>query len=223
MAQHEHICVSIVPLFNHLDFEDQKRIKDLVITKHYDKGEVVFSPDSDDQLTIVARGSMKIYRLGENGKERLLRMAKPGDYDGEASLFGVTNDNMFGEAMEKTEVCFVRQSDFQDLLKNYPDLSLKLLTMNAQKSAQTELQTQLLWMERIEQRVAFYLSNLSYELDEEKFELPMKMKDLANYLGTSPETLSRELKSLENNKIIARERRVIEILDMDRLEDVIES
>lgn len=223
MTQHEHICVSIVPLFNHLDFEDQKRIKDLVVTKHYDKGEVVFSPDSDDQLTIVARGSMKIYRLGENGKERLLRMAKPGDYDGESSLFGVTNNNMFGEALEKTEVCFVRQSDFQGLLKNYPDLSLKLLTMNAQKTAQTELQTQLLWMERIEQRVAFYLSNLSYELDTDTFELPMKMKDLANYLGTSPETLSRVLKQLEQDDIITRERRAVTVRDMDRLEAVIES
>ncbi len=223
MTQHEHICVSIVPLFNHLDFEDQKRIKDLVVTKHYDKGEVVFSPDSDDQLTIVARGSMKIYRLGENGKERLLRMAKPGDYDGESNLFGVTNNNMFGEALEKTEVCFVRQSDFQGLLKNYPDLSLKLLTMNAQKTAQTELQTQLLWMERIEQRVAFYLSNLSYELDTDTFELPMKMKDLANYLGTSPETLSRVLKQLEQDDIITRERRAVTVRDMDRLEAVIES
>lgn len=223
MPQHEHICVSIVPLFNHLDFEDQKRIKELAVTKQYDKGEVVFSPDSDDQLTIVARGSMKVYRLGENGKERLLRIVKPGDYDGESSLFGVTNDNMFGEAMENTEVCFVRQSDFQELLKNYPDLSLKLLTMNAQKSARTELQTQLLWMDKIEQRVAFYLSNHSYDLDKEKFELPMKMKDLASYLGTSPETLSRLLKQLEQDNIIARDRRMIEILEMDKLEAVIES
>ncbi len=223
MTTHEHICVSIVPLFNHLNFADQKRIKDLVISKQYDRGEVIFSPDSDDQLTIVARGSMKIYRLGENGKERLLRLAKPGDYDGESSLFGVTNDNMFGEALEKTEVCFVRQSDFQDLLKSYPDLSLKLLTMNAKKSAQTELQTQLLWMEKIEQRLAFYLSNLSYELDCEQFELPMKMKDLANYLGTSPETLSREFKHLETESIISRERRAVKILDMDRLEGIIEN
>lgn len=223
MTTHEHICVSIVPLFNHLDFNDQKRIKDLVVSKQFDKGEVIFSPDSDDQLTIVARGSMKIYRLGENGKERLLRMAKPGDYDGESSLFGVTNENLFAEALEKTEVCFVRQSDFQDLLKSYPDLSLKLLTMNAQKSAQTELQTQLLWMEKIEQRLAFYLSNRSYELDQEKFDLPMKMKDLANYLGTSPETLSREFKHLEAEEIISRELRRVHILDMDRLEEIIEN
>lgn len=223
MTTHEHICVSIVPLFNHLDFSDQKRIKERVISKHYDKGEVVFSPDSDDQLTIVSRGRMKIYRLSENGKERLLRVAEPGDYDGESSLFGVTNDNMFAEALEKTEVCFLRQSDFQALLKEYPDLSLKLLTINAQKSAQSELQTQLLWMEKIEQRIAFYLSNLSYELDLEAFELPMQMKDIANYLGTSPETLSRELKRLETAQIITRTRRHIQILDMDRLEEIIEN
>lgn len=223
MTTHEHICVSIVPLFNHLNSPDQKRIKDRVISKKYDKGEVIFSPDSDDQLTIVSRGSLKIYRLSENGKERFLRIAKPGDYDGESSLFGVTNDNMFAEALEKTEVCFLRQSDFQDLLKEYPDLSLKLLTMNAQKSAQTEIQTQLLWMEKIEQRLAFYLSNLSYELDLEVFELPMQMKDIASYLGTSPETLSRELKRLERAQIITRTRRHIQILDMDRLEEIIEN
>ena len=223
MTQHEHICVSIVPLFNHLDFEDQKRIKDLVVTKEYDKGEIVFSPHSGDQLTIVARGSMKIYRLGESGKEGILRIAKPGDYDGESSLLGVSNEYLFGEALEKTEICFLRQADFQNLLQQHPDLSLKLLTMNAKKSAQTELQTQLLWMEKIEQRLAFYLTNLAYELDKEAFDLPMQMKDLASYLGTSPETLSREFKHLEMEGMISRQRRSVRILDMDRLEAVIEA
>lgn len=223
MSQHEHICVSIVPLFNHLDFADQKRIKDLVVTKHYEKGDIVFSPHSGDQLTIVARGSMKIYRLNESGKEGILRIAKPGDYDGESSLFGVSNRYLFGEALEKTEVCFLRQADFQTLLQENPDLSLKLLTMNAQKSAQTEMQTHLLWIEKIEQRLAFYLTNLAYELDQEEFDLPMQMKDLASYLGTSPETLSREFKRLESEGMIARQRRAVQILDMDRLEDVIEN
>ena len=129
----DHMCVSLVPLFNHLDETDQRVIHMLVTHHIKEKGELIFTPTSDDQLVIVARGSLKVYQLSANGKEQVLRVIEPGGYEGEKQLFGVRNELLFGEALEKTEVCVLKQRDFTQLLLDYPQLSLKLLEINAQK------------------------------------------------------------------------------------------
>ncbi|WP_029451019.1 Crp/Fnr family transcriptional regulator [Clostridium algidicarnis] len=217
---YNHLCVSLVPLFNHLNIEDQKKINELVTHHLVEKGELVFSPDEEAQLIIVARGNMKVYQLSVTGKEQLLRVVEPGGYEGENQLFGADNNTLFGEALEQTEVCVLRQSDFQKLLLKYPQITLKLLEINAEKSLKLEQQTQFLVMEKVEERLATYLINLSKVKEENCVVLPMKMKELAAFLGTTPETLSRKFKLLEKEGLIKRDRKTIIILDHNKLENI---
>lgn len=220
MNHEEHLCVTLVPLFNHLDLEDQKRIHQLVRHTTYKKGETVISPYDDPQLVILAKGLLKVYQLSPSGKEQLLRVVEPGGYEGENVIFGVENNNLFGESLQKTEVCILKQSDFQRLLKDYPQLSIKLLTINAEKNAKVEEQTQFLTMERIEERLATYLLDLAKATESSQVKIPMKMKELAGFLGTTPETLSRKLKSLEKDRLIKRDKQMIQILDSEKLEEI---
>ncbi|MBU3194405.1 Crp/Fnr family transcriptional regulator [Clostridium algidicarnis] len=217
---YNHLCVSLVPLFNHLNIEDQKKINELVTHHLVEKGELVFSPDEEAQLIIVARGNMKVYQLSVTGKEQLLRVVEPGGYEGENQLFGADNNTLFGEALEQTEVCVLRQSDFQKLLLKYPQITLKLLEINAEKSLKLEQQTQFLVMEKVEERLATYLINLSKVKEENCVVLPMKMKELAAFLGTTPETLSRKFKLLEKEGLIKRDKKTIIVLDHNKLENI---
>ncbi|GMA07543.1 Crp/Fnr family transcriptional regulator [Tetragenococcus halophilus subsp. flandriensis] len=220
MNHKEHLCVTLVPLFNHLDLQDQKRIHQLVRHTTYKKGETVISPYDDPQLVILAKGLLKVYQLSPSGKEQLLRVVEPGGYEGEDALFGVKNNNLFGEALQNTEICILKQSDFQKLLKDYPQLSIKLLTINAEKNAKVEEQTQFLTMERIEERLATYLLDLAKATESSQIKIPMKMKELAGFLGTTPETLSRKLKSLEKDQLIKRDKQMIQIIDSEKLEEI---
>lgn len=81
----QHICVSLVPLFVDLPEKDQLKINSLASHRRYQKGETIFQP-GDEKLQIVARGNMKVYQLSASGREQLLRVAQPGDYEGEAQL-----------------------------------------------------------------------------------------------------------------------------------------
>lgn len=48
--------------------------------------------------------------------------------------------------------------------------------------------------------------------------LPMSKKDLATYLGTTPETISRKFSSLEERGLIKRHtQKCVEIFDLDEL------
>lgn len=213
----EHLCIAFVPLFNHLSLEAQKEIMKLANHHTYEKNELIFQP-GDDRLDIVAHGSMKVYQLSANGKEQFLRVVQAGDYEGENQLFGLSNDRLFGQALEVTKICTLSKEAFHQVLIANPPIALKLLELTAQKTVQLEKQTQFLSMERVEERLAHYLLDLSPL--SSSLTLPMKMKDLALYLGTTPETLSRKFKYLENNQYIKRSGKHITLLDPDGLEDL---
>lgn len=228
------LCVQLVPLFDGLVLDDQMEIQRKTRFRTFGKGDIVFSPASESQLTIVARGSMKVYRISPNGREQLLRVVEPGGYEGEARLF--ENDgaaaadtaanaapahNLYGEALGDTKVCILRRSDFMELLGTHPQLSLRLLSAVAGKMARAEEQAQFLTMGRVEERLAMYLLDLSKGAGgSPRIRIPMTMRELASYLGTTPETLSRKLRLLEEEGYIARRRRDILIRDPDRLEDI---
>ena len=202
----QHICVSLVPLFADLPEKDQLKINSLASHRRYQKGETIFQP-GDEKLQIVARGNMKVYQLSASGREQLLRVAQPGDYEGEKQLFGLENDSL-------------SKADFNRVLLGNPQLSLKLLELSAQKLLETERQTQFLAMERVEERLASYLLDLAKVSESDQVQLSMKMKDIALYLGTTPETLSRKFKLLEKMGYLKRTGKQVKILDEDGLLDL---
>ena len=154
----EHLCIAFVPLFNHLSQEAQQKIMALTNHHTYKKNELIFQP-GDEKLVIVAEGSMKVCQLLSNGKEHLLRIVHTGDYEGDQQLFDITNDRLFGQALENTKICTLSKQAFHQVLLENPPIALKLLELSAQKTAQLEKQAQFLSMERVEERLAHYLLN----------------------------------------------------------------
>lgn len=200
-------CVHRVPLFNNLACDERSEVQKLLYHKTFQKGEIIFSPDDPEQLSIVSAGAMKIYKLSKTGKEQLIRIVNEGEYDGENYLFGLSNNSLYGEAIKETKVCILYKSDFNKLINLYPQLSCKLLQLNAYKSLEVEKQLQLLAIDSIEDRLATYFSQLSLlseVMTEETITIPVSLKELASYLATSPETISRKLRAFQEGGLINR-------------------
>jgi len=203
--------VSLVPLFSDLSTDEQRKVMGLARHRTYERDELVFQP-GDERLDIVASGSMKVYQLSPSGREQLLRVVGPGGYEGEKQLFGLSNETLFGQALGRTQVCTLSKRAFNQVLLSNPDISLKLFELTAQKMVQVESQVRYLSMGRVEERLADYLLGLP-TVAEGRVTLPMRMKDVAQYLGTTPETLSRKLRYLEDAGYIERSGRRVAILD----------
>lgn len=218
--QHDHRCAGLVPLFAQLPQSDQDFIDTQLQHRRYEKGDQVFMPGDELRLIIVARGSVKVYQISRSGREQLLRVQEPGGYEGEAWLLGQPNDSLYGQALETTEVCLLSHAAFHKLLLDQPLLSVRLLELNAAKLTTLEQINGFLGMDRVEERLATYLLDLEKAVGTDTFTLPIRMKELAHLLGTTPETLSRKLRAFENDGLIARSRRSIKILDHDSLEDM---
>lgn len=220
---HQHSqksCITLVPIFNHLDDEQMNEIMETIKSGKYKKGEIIYSAgDQSDSLYIVNKGRIRIYRLSESGKEQLVRILVSGDFTGELALFSESTHESYAEAMVDTEVCMIQRSDLQDFLIRFPSISLKILSEFSNRLEKSEKQTTRVSTERVETRLALFLvEHIENNRKSMELTLPMSKKDLASYLGTTPETISRKLTELEEAGYIKQKsQRKIEILDLDGL------
>lgn len=212
-------CISLVPIFNHLEIEQMDEIMGKVKSVSYKKKELIYHVgDQASSLYIVNKGKIKIYRLSETGKELLIRILEPGDFTGELALFKETTHEAYAEAMVDTEVCMINRTDLQEFLLKYPSISLKILSEFSNRLEISEKQTTRFATEKVETRIALYLAECVEEENQLEFILPMSKKDLASYLGTTPETISRKLTEIEEQGIIKQKpKKMIEVLDLDSL------
>src|SRR5699024_3080840 len=203
MVKSAKSCVSLVPIFNHLDSEQMDEIMQVVRRANFQKGEAVYhAGDASDTLFIVNRGQLKTYYLTEGGKEQVVRILNPGDFTGELTVFQASIQEAFAESLMDTQICMIKQEDLQALLLKYPTIAVEILKELAGRLTQSEKQA----------------TSFVTETQGNTIELPMIKQNVASYLGTTPETLSRRLKELEEAGIIQQEgQRKIKIIDLDAL------
>lgn len=208
----EELCVRLVPLFNQLSIERQRQVERLVHRQHVTRGTIVVSPGNSNRLVIIKQGTGRLYQLSVAGEEQVQRALDAGDYVGETWLLGVKNNNSYVEMTSDSEICILDRTDFSRLVRAHSDIALKLLTGQANTIDALRRQTQLMGLPSIEERLAAYLNQLVVEQGDSVVTLPLKLKDLSSYLGTTPETLSRKLTQLQKNGQIDRHLRQIRVL-----------
>ncbi|NLC37556.1 MAG: Crp/Fnr family transcriptional regulator [Alcaligenaceae bacterium] len=213
------LCVARVPIFNHLPSEALSIIADKAVMRPYKRGEFIHrGGDASDKLFIVHKGKVKVYRLSDTGKEQLVRILKPGDFAGELALFSATAHDSWAETMEASEVCTIHQADVRELLLQYPDISLHVLSEFSRRLSASEKQTATIATTSINARLARYLADQAEHEGSFCFGLPMSRRDLASFMGTTPETVSRKFGEFEEAGWIAQTgQRKIAILDLDAL------
>lgn len=191
-------------------YDDQKMIADrLAILDR----KIHLNQQLNANLVIIADGNAKQYTLDENGYENVLQILHTGDYIGEDWLFGQKNINNYLEATEHSEICLLKRQDLLKLLHKQPELSIRLLELNIVKVSEMQKQIHLLALPKVEDRLLKYLQTYADEIGKNNFTLPLKMKDLALYLGTTPETLSRKFALLEKQGQLKRQLRRIELFE----------
>ena len=129
-AHSSHVgCVSLVPIFNHLDDESMSQIAKKANHKDLKRGEYLYQAmDEDDSIYIVHRGQVRIFHLSENGKEQLIRILNPGDFTGEWTVFSSDEyHEHFAEATKNSSICAIQRDDLQELMNDHPAIAMKIL------------------------------------------------------------------------------------------------
>lgn len=201
--EHKVYCVLQVPIFNHLSEEEMHKIVQLASSKRYEKGEMVFFTEGKTQvLHIVHKGMLKQVRVSASGREQIVRTLSPGDFVGELALFDTNENEGYIEALEPSEVCQIRGQDVKRLLREFPQIAIRIIRQLSSRLASAEATIEQLGIHTMRQRVATYLLKRAPSVVDSgktsQITLPFSKGDLASMLGASQETLSRTLAEFQD-------------------------
>jgi CRP/FNR family transcriptional regulator, nitrogen fixation regulation protein len=153
-----------------------------------------------DYLYKVVSGSVRTYKIFDDGRRQIGGFYFPGD------MFGLEHGESHqfsAEAIDNCVVLVVKRSALVALAERDGDIARQLWSHTAAELQRVRAHM-LLLIKSAEQRVACFLIEMAGRMsNKEVVELPMSRQDIADYLGLTIETVSRTLTHLEAKAAIA--------------------
>lgn len=216
------LCLSYVPIFQVLQQEEMIELSKVITHRTYKKGDYIYlAGDLSNHLFVVRKGTIKLTHVLEDGHEQVVRIVLPGDFFGELALFQNTPMIYNAIVIEEAELCVLQGNFFKELLIKVPHLQLNMLQILSERLEIAEKKLTQAHSQDANQRLAAFLLQCSENGIKQTFRLPVNKTDIASILGTSRETLSRKLSSLQKKGIISLSGREIKICNLDALKELV--
>ncbi len=214
-----------IPLFSGLTGDQLKTLASIAVRMAFNRGEIIFQDgDKGNGIYIVESGKIKVYKLSLDGKEQILHIFGPGHTFGEVPVFQGKSFPASAMTLEPSDIVFLPRDRFVDLISTTPALSMNMLADLSRRLRAFTLQIEALSLKEVPARLAAYILTLSKEQKTpEQVRLPISKAQLANLIGTTPETISRMLKKMGDTGLIDVHTKTIDILDKDELIELSES
>lgn len=173
-------------------------------------------------LYIVTSGLLQMYKSLGNGKELLIKIAKPGEVIGLPCMLLDKHYPYSIRSVSNATIFIIPKSTAEKFIAMYPSITegmLKILSkdllsawseiINSQtKSVLEKLASTLLILSELE------------PLNGSNGKLQVDRKDLVKIVGSSRETISRMLTELERKEVISKDNNGVTILDNDKLRNL---
>jgi CRP/FNR family transcriptional regulator, dissimilatory nitrate respiration regulator len=224
-----------VYFFTGLSDDELDKLNGITRLKKFSKGDIIFF-DTEPYIGFyfVLKGMVKIYKISKDGKEHILHIIGPFNTFAEVPLFenfGSIYENEFrypanSMAIEDgTEVVLVQGRAFLNLVESTPNICMKIVSGFAKRLRHLNHHIEELTLKDVTKRVAGFI--LTDHINTKKISpdnkpvitLNITKNDLAAYLGTIQETLSRTFRKLEEEGIIEVEGKNIYIKDEKKLKE----
>jgi CRP-like cAMP-binding protein len=207
-------------IFTHCALEELQSISSNKSCTIYKRGQAIFQEGNKPfGVFCLNEGKVKVTKLGSEGKEQIVRLAKPGDTMGYRALLSDTRYSASAVALEDTKVCFIASEDFNQLIaKNYL-VAKDMMRMLSNALADAEISIAQLATKPVRERLAEALLLLRkvYGKPNEEFTIALSRDDLASLVGTAKETAIRFLSELKDEGVVSTQGSNITILKPDSL------
>ncbi len=213
-----------IPLFHGLATEQLEDLSMIIVDQEIKRNQPIFSEgDEAKGLYIVVSGRVKVFKLSFDGKEQILHILGAGEPFAEVAVFTGSSYPASSMTMEKSRLFFIPRQPFYDLIGRNPSLAMMMLATLSHRLRQFSNMIESLSLKEVPGRLATHLLLLSdQDGGQEAVRLPIAKTQLAAYLGTIPETLSRILAKMVARGYIKSDGPLITLYNRDGLEDLAE-
>lgn len=213
----EDVYLKIFPFWNEISESDRKFICDNSLALTYPKGAGVHDGNECSGVIFVRSGSLRVYIMSEDGKDITLYRLHEGDMcmlSASCVLKSITFD-VFVNAEENSECYIISGYAFAEVSARNPQVKIFALeTAVSRFSDVMWIMQQILFMS-MDKRLAIFLSDETARTNSDT--VILTHEQIARYIGSAREVVSRMLKYFANEGIVEVSRKGIKILDKKRL------
>lgn len=211
-----------VPLLSELDEAELERIARVAIPRSYPaKTRVFHQDDQSDACYIVRSGEVSVMREHTDGRSITLASLGPGDIFGELAMLDGEVRSASVEARQDTELIALPASDIRRLIHESAPLGSKLVVALTRRLREANERLARQSFQTVPSRVAGVLEQLIAGQEvppgRDGITVRMRQSDLAKHAGTSRESVSRFLATLERSGVVRVGRGRVTVLEPSRL------
>jgi len=200
-------CKNDSKLFCCLTIDEKETLGENKGNNLYKKGQSIFYEGNQPHgLFCIFKGKVKLSKLGENGKEQVVRFAKTGDVLGYRSLFSNEPYQATATAMEDTYACHISTHNFMKVLNTNSKLSfqaVKILSEDLKNAEQHLLNiTQKTVKQRIAEALLILYKTFGFTEDNQTLNVSLTRQEIGDIAGTTTETTIRTLAKLKKEGVI---------------------
>ena len=207
--------------------DELSRLEAMKYYRSFQAGQtVVWSGDRMDFVASVVTGIATLTRTMEDGRRQMVGLLLPSDFVGRpgrsVAAYNVT-------AVTDLVMCCFRKKPFEEMMAETPHVAQRLLDMTLDELDAAREWMLLLGRKTAREKIASLLAiiarrDATLKLKTAKgvvaFELPLTREEMADYLGLTLETVSRQMSALKRDGVIElEEKRRIVVPDFDLLAD----
>lgn len=222
---HPEILLKQVPLFRTLRPEDSRHIAALLQRQTLRKGDALFREGEEgNSLYMIIAGKIKIVRQSRDGDEMILAVLSAGDFCGEMALLDGMSRSADAVAVEETHLYGLNRKDFLDYVMNNGTAVKAVLSALCKRLRKADDFLEDIFFLNVAARLAKKLIELAMnngirEGENKPVKLSVTQKDLAGMIGTTRESVNKELRALREKNLIELSSKTVLIRDLDALRE----
>jgi CRP-like cAMP-binding protein len=195
--------------------------------ERYGAGHEIFAKGSPgNSMMAVLCGSVRISSISLAGKEIVLNIINAGEIFGEIALLDGGERSGDAVAMSDCELLVVHRRDVMPFLENHADICLMLIKILCQRLRQTSEQVEDVLFRHLEGRIAKALLHLTErsgrpEVGGQVLELHLSQSELGNIVGSSRESVNKQLQAWHRAGFIDLAKGSIVIRDPAAIEQLV--
>lgn len=201
-------------------------VDETVQRRTFDHGDVLFREgDVGEAVYLLSSGTVKLSKVDLGGHEKTLALMRAPDFFGEMALLGEGRRTAAASAVGAVEAYLLFADDFRRLLEEHPSLAFNVTRTLSRRLHVMAVESQILSYQDAQGRVAYVLLGLADSgVADRSGAVPivrLTHQELANLAGTSRETVTRALRALEDEGVVATRPKEILLVDANGLEEIL--
>jgi len=219
-AMFEPVYKEMFPFWDKIKEEERELICENSYAMSYPKGVTIHNGLDCSGVILVRKGTLRVYMMSDEGKDITLYRLYSGDMcmlSASCVLQSVTFD-VFVDAEENSECYVVDGSVYAKISDKNPDIKIFTLETAVSRFSDVMWAMQQILFMSVDKRLAIFLSDEMSRTNSDTIELTHEQ--IAKYMGSAREVVSRCLKYFANEGILEVSRKGIKILDKKKLREM---